>query len=142
MPEFQAVMARLLERCILPGHSVDPNNLCISSGKRQLPATACHCLPLPACRTACRCLPAALHCRLLEAAWPVSAACAMPGPHSVHDWPVCVRHCVQSNSHYPSCSQARPVQLPLPNAMPAPVQAAAPFWTTCFTASVMMATAC
>jgi hypothetical protein len=130
MPEFQAVMARLLERCILPGHLVDPNNLCISSGKRQLPATAC------------RCLPAALHCRLLEAAWPFSAACAMPGPHSVHDWPVCVRHCVQSNSHYTSCCQPRPVQLPLPNAMPAPVQAAAPFWTICFTASVMMATAC
>ena len=46
MPEFQAVMARLLERCILPGHSVDPSNLCISSGKRQLPATL---PPLPAC---------------------------------------------------------------------------------------------
>jgi len=32
IPEFQACMAALMERTFLPGHTVDPNDLCISSG--------------------------------------------------------------------------------------------------------------
>ena len=31
-PELQGAMARLLERFLLPGHAVDPADLCISSG--------------------------------------------------------------------------------------------------------------
>ena len=67
MPEFQAVMARLLERCIVPGHSVDPNNLCISSGKQMhmlmfrpsacpacLPSRPCILITLPALPRPCR----------------------------------------------------------------------------------------
>jgi hypothetical protein len=32
IPELQAAMAALLERFVVPGHSVDPAHLCISSG--------------------------------------------------------------------------------------------------------------
>ena len=83
MPEFQAVMARLLERCILPGHSVDPNNLCISSGKRQLPATACHCLPLPATS----CLPHCLPLPSRRAALPPAGSCLAGLCSLRHAWP-------------------------------------------------------
>ncbi len=36
IPQLQAAMARLMERFFLPGHTVDPQHVCISSGEQSL----------------------------------------------------------------------------------------------------------
>lgn len=46
VPELQAVMARLLERFVAPGFSVDPSKLCISSGECTELQVQCNRAPL------------------------------------------------------------------------------------------------
>ena len=125
IPELQAAMAGVLERFLVPGHAVDPGNVCISAGAWVSSST---CLLLGP-----RGLPPAGLLVLQGPTQPTprTASAAATYHHST----LCCMHAslpIRLQAAAPSMHASLPIRL----------QAAAPSWTTRFTACATMATAC